>query len=254
MEHIHTDIRESCGIITINRPEAMNALTPASIEGIERAVVELSDAEDVRAIIITGMGEAAFAAGCDIHVLATMGPHDIQSFIETGHRCMRAIEACPRPVIAAVHGHALGGGFELVLACDLAIASEGATFGFPEVKLGIIPGFGGTQRLPRRVGTARAKELILTGHILDARTAAAWGIVNRMVTQGDLMNEATSLATTLAEGSAHAQGAAKKAINQGIEVSLDEGMVKEHEQLLDCFGRPDARTAFSTFLHRRRSP
>lgn len=240
MREIVVEIEGDIGIIRINRPALHNALTPGMMVEIEEQVTRLGSQEGVSVVVITGVGDRAFSVGCDIGILRGMTKGEIGDFMRVGGFCMKAIETCPRPVIALVNGYAMGGGFELVLACDLAIAAGHALFGFPEVTLGIIPGFGGTQRLPRRVGDARAKDIIYTGRTIDASTALSWGIVNRVVPGDQLDKAAQELFRALQKADARAVHAAKRAIHDGNNA--------ERIEFLECFIRPEVDHYMKSFL------
>jgi enoyl-CoA hydratase len=252
MGNIINEVRGKLGIVYINRPEARNALTPELIDNVAESVIRFGQDEGINAIAISGKGERAFAAGCDISVLQSMNSGSIAEFMEKGHRCMSVIERCDKPVIAVVNGYALGGGFEMVLACDLVIASNGTQFGFPEVKLGLIPGFGGTQRLPRRVGPYRAKELIMTGSLIEAKTAFEWGLVNRVVRAEKLFVTAQEIAEKVGAGSSFALKAGKRAVNRGIGKPLEYGLEIEKNEFLRCFENSDAAEGLENYINRRR--
>src|SRR5580700_2225045 len=190
--------------LTINRPTALNALNREVLEEFARVIREVRHDSSVRVLIVTGAGDKAFVAGADIAAMAKMSAVDGLDFSRLGHRVMESFEDLPIPVIAAVNGFALGGGLELALACDLIVASDKSRFGQPEINLGLIPGFGGTQRLPHRIGQARARELILTGDMIDAKTALEWGLANKVVAAEQLLDEARKLAEKLATKSGFA--------------------------------------------------
>ncbi|MGH7864905.1 MAG: enoyl-CoA hydratase/isomerase family protein, partial [Candidatus Binataceae bacterium] len=215
--------------LTINRPAALNALNPAVVQDIARAIRDVRHDPSVRVLIITGAGDRAFVAGADIAAMSKMSAVDGLEFARLGHRVLASLEELPIPVIAAVNGFALGGGLELAMACDLIIAGDKARFGQPEINLALIPGFGGTQRLPHRIGHARARELIMTGDMLDAHKALEWGLVNQVVPAADLMAAARKFAEKLASKSAIALRQAKAALHAASNMVEDAGLRYEQE-------------------------
>src|SRR5262249_25154627 len=198
--------------LTINRPTALNAINREVLEDITRVIREIRHDSSVRVLIITGAGDRAFVAGADIASMSKMSASDGLEFSRLGHRVLASIEELPIPVLAAVNGFALGGGTELALACDLIISSEQARFGQPEINLGLIPGFGGTQRLPHRIGHMKARELIMTGDMIDAKTALELGLANQVVPPDELMKAARTLAEKLVTKSAVALRQAKASL------------------------------------------
>ena len=186
MDYVRVEREDSIAVLTIDRQEKLNALDGQVVEEIGQALLEL-EVESPRAIIVTGAGERAFIAGADIRAMSVMDPIEAKRFSEIGHAAMALLDRSPIPTIAAVNGYALGGGCEVALACDIRIAAENATFGFPEVSLGILPGLGGTQRLPRLIGPALAKELIFTGRRIGAEEAREIGLANRVVGRGEAL-------------------------------------------------------------------
>lgn len=245
------EVKERIAHITVNRPDKLNALNDEVIEDLGRAVAEVAERADVGGAIVTGAGEKAFVAGADIGVLAKQGPFEAKTRARRGQEVFRRIETCQKPIIAAVNGYALGGGCELAMACHLRIASDLARFGQPEVKLGITPGFGGTQRLPRLVGKGRALELILTGEMVDADEAFRIGLVNRVVPAAELMGTAERLLTKITGMAPLAVSMAIEAIDRGLEMSLEEGLQLEanHFGLLAASG--DMKEGMSAFLEKR---
>ncbi|MCX8125778.1 MAG: enoyl-CoA hydratase-related protein [Dehalococcoidia bacterium] len=238
-------------IITINRPEALNAMDPPGIRDLNKALIDFRDDDDLWVGIITGAGDRAFCAGADI---ATTLPelkanrHKPWKQVPT---IMRGLKIW-KPLIAAVNGAALGGGLEIALACDIRIASEKAIFGLPEVKLGLIPGWGGTQRLPRAIGLAKAAEMLLTGNFIDAQEAYRIGLVNRVVPPAELMNSAMQMAQALCTPAPLAVRLAKQAMIEGMERSLDEGL--ELEAMLEdiAVSTEDFDEGTSAFLAKRK--
>ena len=237
--------------ITINRPKALNALNRAVLEEITRVLRDVRHDPSVRVLIVTGAGDRAFVAGADIAAMADMQIVDGLEFTRLGHRVMQAFEELPIPVIAAVNGFALGGGLELALACDLIIASEKARFGQPEINLGIIPGFGGTQRLPHRIGHARARELIMTGEMFDAKSGYEWGLVNKVVAPDQLMAETRKLAEMIASKSGFALRQAKAALRAAATMAEDAGLRFEQNTFGGLFASADKSEGMKAFLEKR---
>src|SRR2546429_4869253 len=219
------DVRNRVAFVTINRPDKLNALNDSVMEELSRAVEEIASRGDIAGAIVTGAGPKAFVAGADIGDLAKQGPFDGKARALRGQAILRRLETCGKPVIAAVNGFALGGGCELAMACHLRIASEDAKFGQPEVKLGIAPGYGGTQRLPRLVGKGVALQLILTGETIDAREAHRIGLVNKVVPAAELLPEAEKLLRGILAMGPLAVRLALEAVDQGLEMSLDDGLL-----------------------------
>ena len=241
------------GIITINRPKALNALNADVLEDL-KAVLDGVDQDAVRCLIITGAGEKSFVAGADIAQMSTLTKAEGEAFGKKGNDIFRALEVFPIPVIAAVNGFALGGGCELAMSCDFRICSDNAMFGQPEVGLGITPGFGGTQRLARLVGAGMAKQLIYTARNIDAAEAKRIGLVNEVYPLADLMPAAKKMAATIAGNAPIAVRACKKAINDGLQVSIDEGVAIEEELFGSCFESYDQREGMANFLRKKDDP
>jgi enoyl-CoA hydratase len=238
-------------IVTFNNPGAMNAFTVASLQGLETLFDELEADITVRVIILTGAGDKAFVAGGDINHLASLDADSARQFALLAQRVIDRIEACPKPVIAAINGYCLGAGNELAMGCDLRIAADSARFGQPEVKLGIIPGFAGTQRLARLVGKGRAKELIFTGEMIDAEEAWRIGLVNRVVKKERLIEEAKGLALKMCEKSASAITLCKEAIDNGLEMDFARAQRYEADLFALSFTTADCREGISAFLEKR---
>lgn len=237
--------------LTVNRPTALNALNREVLEELARVIREVRHDPSVRVLIVTGAGDRAFVAGADIAAMAKMSAADGLDFSRLGHRVMESFEDLPIPVIAAVNGFALGGGLELALACDLIIAGEKAKFGQPEINLGLIPGFGGTQRLPHRIGHNKARELIMTGEMFDAATALGWGMVNQVVAPAELLDAARKLAAKLAGKSAFALRQAKAALRAAFTMEEDAGLRFEQEAFCVTFGSADRVEGTTAFVEKR---
>lgn len=238
--------------VTVNRPEKLNALNSAVVAELLAVVGALTAAADpVRAAVLTGAGPKAFVAGADIAEMSGQRPADARAFAEAGHRLGRSIEETPFPWVAAVNGFALGGGCELALACDFIIASENARFGQPEVSLGLMPGFGGTQRLTRRVGVARARELVLTGDPIDATEALRIGLVNRVVPSAELAATARALASKIASRAPLAVAASRRAILRGADADLSVAGELEAAAFATLFGSDDFQEGTRAFLEKR---
>jgi len=242
---------DAIGVLKVNRPKSLNALNPATVREIAACLDEVRGDPSIRCLIVTGEGDRAFVAGADISAMATMTAMEGQAFSELGLGVLRKLELLPIPVIAAVNGFALGGGTELALACDLIIAADTAKFGQPEINLGVIPGFGGTQRLARRIGLPRARELIYSGDMIDAETALRMGLVNKVVPLAALMNEAKALAQKLATKPPIAIQQAKAAINAGVDMDLDNGCRFENEAFALTFATEDKVEGMQAFLEKR---
>jgi enoyl-CoA hydratase len=250
LKHLIFD-QAAISTMTVNRPPALNALNREVLEEMARVIREVRHDSSVRVLIVTGAGERAFVAGADIAAMSKMSASDGLDFSRLGHRVMESFEDLPIPVIAAVNGFALGGGLELALACDLIIASEKARFGQPEINLALIPGFGGTQRLPHRIGHNKARELIMTGEMFDAKTALEWGLVNQVVAPADLLETAKKLAEKLASKSAIALRQAKAALRAAFTMEEDAGLRFEQEAFGIVFGSADRVEGTSAFVEKR---
>ncbi|MDP8940221.1 MAG: enoyl-CoA hydratase-related protein [Actinomycetota bacterium] len=238
-------------LLTIDRQEKLNALNPQVTEEIGQALLDVEQ-DEPRAIIVTGAGDRSFVAGADISEMSRMAPLGAKRFTEVGHAAMALLDRSPVPTIAAINGFALGGGCELALACDIRIAAENALFGFPEVGLGILPGMGGTQRLPRLIGPALAKELIFTGRRIDAAEAKEIGLVNRVVPQGEALNVARELAAEISANGPVAVRHAKTAANRALDVDLVSGLEYEADQFALLFATEDAREGMDAFMEKRK--
>ena len=238
-------------VVTVNRPDKLNALNDATIRELDRAFRDVAADHDVLGVIVTGAGEKAFVAGADIGELAKMGPIEGVTVSRLGQDAFRFLETMGKPVVAAVNGFALGGGMELALACHLRVASEKAKFGLPEVKLGIIPGYGGTVRLPRIVGRGRALELILTGEMIDAAEAHRIGLVNRVVPAGQTLPEARALLTRILANGPVALRLALESVAHGEDAAVQEGLTLESSLFGLLATTTDMREGMGAFLEKR---
>ena len=237
-------------LITINRPEALNALNSKVISELEQAVAAVEADTSLGAMILTGEGRS-FVAGADIAEQCPMDPAAGRKWGQRGSALMRRIELLPIPTIAAVNGFALGGGCELAMSCDIILASEKAKFGQPEVGLGITPGFSGTQRLPRRVGMAKAKELIFSGKMIKADEAEKIGLVNAVYAPEELMNGAMEMAKSFAANAPVAVRYAKSCIDRGMQMDMDSAIAYENELFALCFATDDQKEGMTAFLEKR---
>lgn len=250
-QYLKIEQEDGIAVLVVQRPEKLNALNAETVAELDRAFRVLAEDPAVRGIILTGAGEKAFVAGADIAELAEMGPLSGVRTSRQGQDAFRFLEKMPKPVIAAVNGFALGGGLELALACHLRIASENARFGLPEVKLGIIPGYGGTVRLPRLVGRGRALELILTGEMIGAEEAYRIGLVNRVVPQAELIATAQALLRTIAANGPIAVQLALESVDRGLDTTLDDGLTLESNLFGLLAATDDMREGMRAFLEKR---
>ncbi len=254
LEHLETlivDRQDAVVTLTLNRPEVRNALDGRIIDDLRRAMLATKHDEGIRAIVLTGAGGKAFAAGADIKALAGLTPDEARDVALRGQHVFDVIEGLGKPVIAAVNGYALGGGCELAMACTIRIAADTAMFGQPEIDLGLIPGYGGTQRLPRLIGTGRALELLLTGARVSAVEAHRLGLVNEVVPAADLMTRAASLAATLASKPPLAVKYILDAVHRGIGMPLADGQRLEATLFGLASGTEDMREGTRAFLEKR---
>ena len=249
--HVRVERDEPVAVVTIDRPQARNALNAAAMDGLRRAVLDLRRDDRVRAVIVTGAGDKAFVAGADIAELAALAPEAARLFAQRGQHVFDLIAHMGKPVIAAVNGHALGGGCELALACTLRVAADTALFGQPEVNLGLLPGYGGTQRLARLVGRGRALELLLRGHAIDAQEAWRIGLADRVVPAGELMPAARALAAELAAKPPLAVRAILEAVGRGLGMPLSEALAYEASLFGLTAATEDMREGTRAFLEKR---
>jgi enoyl-CoA hydratase len=245
------ETRDRIATVTVNRPKVLNALDEATLKELDQAFSALEADPQVKVVILTGAGEKAFVAGGDIAAMQPLGPVAARTFAVMAQTVLGRIEHFPKPVIAAINGYALGGGCELAMACDLRIAAESARLGQPEINLGIIPGWAGTQRLPRLIGKGRAKELLFTGEMIDAREAWRIGLVNRVVPAAELMSAARELAAKIAGKGQLALGLAKEAVDRGLEMDLARANACEADLFGLCFATDDQKEGMLAFLEKR---
>ncbi|MFY2561246.1 enoyl-CoA hydratase/isomerase family protein [Corallococcus terminator] len=248
-ENIRLEHDGAVATLTIDRPKALNALNNKTLQEFEAALKSLG--ADTRVLIVTGGGEKAFVAGADIAEMSALEVPEAQKFAALGHRAFALLESLSIPTIAAVNGFALGGGCELALACDFIYASEKAQLGLPEVGLGVIPGFGGTQRLTRAVGRARAKELVFTGARIDAAKAKEIGLVLEVLPAGELLAHCRSIAAKMIKNGPLAIAKAKRVIEQGADKDLGEANELERQGFAELFGSDDQREGMKAFLEKR---
>ncbi|MEL7624498.1 MAG: enoyl-CoA hydratase-related protein [Clostridiales bacterium] len=239
------------GLLTINRPEAFNALNSQLIMELE-AVLDKVACSDIRCLIVTGAGGKAFVAGADITEMKNLSIHEALVFSNAGNAMMEKLENLPMPVIAAINGYALGGGCEIALACDIRIAAENAVFGLPETSLGILPGYGGIQRMVRTLGLAKTKELIFTTDKVSAEVALVLGLVNAVIPAEELMGACMEMADKIAANAPLAVRLAKKVTNRSVGLSLEQATRLECQSFADCFGTEDQRQAMTAFVEKRK--
>ncbi len=251
MGFIDYEVEGQVGIITINRPKALNALNSQVLEDLD-ATLDAVDLDAVRCLIVTGAGEKSFVAGADIGEMSTLTKAEGEAFGKKGNDIFRKLETFPIPVIAAVNGFALGGGCEISMSCDIRICSENAVFGQPEVGLGITPGFGGTQRLARLVSPGMAKQLIYTARNIKAPEALRIGLVNAVYPLEELLPAAKKMAAGIAKNAPIAVRNCKKAINEGLQADMDQAIVIEEKLFGDCFESYDQKEGMAAFLEKRK--
>ncbi len=251
-ENILFEAADGVGVLTFNRPKALNALTTNTLEEVKEVLESIALAREIRVLVLTGAGDKAFVAGADITGFQTLNPLQARHFAELGQEVFFKLEHLPQPVIACVNGFALGGGCEIAMACDFIYASEKARFGQPEVNLGLIPGFGGTQRLARMVGRAKAKELCMTGEAIDAQQARELGLVAKVFPAEQLLEETLKAAKLLAGKAPGVLRSIKQVINRGLDVDLKTGCAIEAEAFGLCFASQDAQEGVTAFLEKRK--
>ncbi len=252
-KNIIVEVRDGIGFLKINRPKALNALNSETLAEIKHAGDGLNVNKDVRVVIVTGEGDRAFVAGADIMEMKDLTAIEGSAFAQRGHDAMSTLENMDKPVIAAVNGFALGGGFELALCCDFIYASDKAKMGFPETTLGIHPGFGGTQRTTKLVGTAKAKELIFTGKTINAQEAYQIGLVNKVVPHDQLMNEVLAIAEKIKANGPFGIRLAKECINKSHSLAGKEGLTLEAKDFGMCFATKDQKEGMTAFTEKRKA-
>ena len=250
---IKKELKDNVCIIKVDREEALNAMNPTVLHELYDNIDSSINDKNTRAIIITGSGDKAFIAGADIKLMEKLDKKGGRKFGALGQKVTNLIEESSKPVIAAINGFALGGGCEIALACHVRFASKNAKFGQPEVKLGLIPGWGGTQRLPKIVGKGHAIELIIGGHIIDSDEALRIGLVNKVFEQDKLLDEIISFAKTIADNGPFAVSQSLKCINDSSNYSLIEGLKKEVEQFSDLFGSQETNEGLKAFVEKRKA-
>lgn len=251
MEFVLYEQKGAVGIITISREKALNALNSTVLKELD-VTLDGVNLDEVRCLILTGAGEKSFVAGADIGEMSSLTKAEGEAFGKIGNDVFRKLETFPIPVIAAINGFALGGGCEIAMSCDIRICADNAVFGQPEVGLGITPGFGGTQRLPRIIGVGMAKQMIYAGRNIKADEALRIGLVNSVYTMEELMPNAEKLAQTIAKNAPIAVRNCKEAINKGLDVDMDQAIVIEEKLFGDCFESYDQKEGMTAFLEKRK--
>jgi enoyl-CoA hydratase len=251
-ENITYLVEDGIATITIDRPKALNALNSKTLDELCSAAWQAGEDPEVGAVILTGAGDKAFVAGADIKEMIEFSPLDMKEFCLRGQASLATLEELGKPVICAINGFALGGGLELALACDVRIASENAKLGLPEVSLGIIPGFGGTQRLPRLIGPGRAKEMVMSAGMYDAAKAEAWGLVNAVHPSEDLMDAARKMAKAFMRNGPMAVALGKAAVNNGLDMDLKRALYLEAELEATAFSTGDRHEGMGAFVEKRK--
>ena len=249
--NIKYEVDDRIAVVTVNRPEVLNAMNAETNAELKAAAIAVSNDESIAGMIVTGEGDKAFMAGADINELAKSSVLEGRETSINGQETLKVFELMGKPIIAAINGYALGGGFELALGCHIRIASENANLGAPEVGLGIMPGFGDTQRLPRLIGTARALELILTGKIITAKEAERLGIVNKVVPEGEALNAAKDMMKEIISNAPIAIKMCIEAVQRGMNMSLEEGLAIESDRFGILCGTEDMKEGMNAFLEKR---
>ncbi len=252
-QYIQWEEKGGVAVVTINRPAALNALDPSVLEERYEVMDRLDGLRHIKAVILTGAGDKAFVAGADIASMREMTPGEAMAFSRIGHRTMDRVASMRAVTIAAINGYALGGGCELAMACDIRIASSKAKMGIPEATLGVIPDFGGTQRLPRLVGLGHAIELLATGRACKAEECLAMGLVNRVVEPDGLLDHCMELAETICKNSAQAIGCGKQCMCAGVEMDLSKALELEQRVFALTFANADQKEGMSAFLEKRQA-
>jgi enoyl-CoA hydratase len=251
--NILIEVTGEIGWLKINRPESLNALNSEVVDSLEYALQTLEQDPTVKVVVITGAGEKAFVAGGDIKEMAAMSPLEARAFARKGQQMIEFIGKMHKPVIAAVNGYALGGGLELALACDFIYASDKAKLGLPEVTLGVIPGFGGTQNLARLIGPNKARELIFSGKAIPAEQAKEWGIVNEVFPAGQLQAAVMEIANSITRNGSIAVGSAKEAIVNGLNMGKEDGLRYESSLFATLFSTQDQKEGMHAFIGKRKA-
>jgi 3-hydroxypropionyl-coenzyme A dehydratase len=250
-QYIQVEKKEDIAIVRINRPEKLNAMNIDVIKEMGSVMDQLDKDDSVKVVIVTGTGEKAFSAGADIEYMSKISPLEAERYAITGHDTLNRIANLNKPVIAAVNGYALGGGCELALACDIRVASKNAALGQPEVTIGICPRWGGTQRLMRVIGSARAKDLIFTGRRVNADEAFQMGLVNKVVELPQLLDECMNIAKQIAKNSAIAVRVSKTLLNRGLDSDINTGLKLEIFGWTVCFTHPDREQRMTAFVQKK---
>ena len=248
---IRLEKRPPLAVVTLDRPKVLNALNAATLSELDAAFRDLGEDSSVRVILLTGAGERAFAVGADIRELAALTAEEGKAFALRGQGIFRRIETLGKPVIACIQGFALGGGCELAMACTLRLAADNARLGQPEVKLGVIPGYGGSQRLPRLVGRGTALKLLLTGAIIEAGEALCIGLVDEMVPAAELMRRAEALALEIAANAPLATASVLRVVDEGLDLPLDQALMREAARFAELCGTSDKTEGVQAFLDKR---
>ncbi|MCX5815513.1 MAG: enoyl-CoA hydratase-related protein [Proteobacteria bacterium] len=246
------EIKDRIAIVKVNRPKALNALNSETLDEIRDAAEALNINKDVWVVIVTGEGDRAFVAGADIVEMKDMTALEGMQFSQRGHEALSALENMSKPVIAAVNGYALGGGFEIAIACDFIYASDKARLGFPETTLGIHPGFGGTQRAAKLVGLAKAKEMIFTGKTITVQEAYEMGFINKIIPHAELMKEVIALAESIKANGPFSVRLAKECINKSLYLGTDEALMVEAKDFGLCFATKDQKEGMTAFVEKRK--
>ena len=245
-------VEKGVAIITFNRPSALNAMNTESLNEFMEALKKANHDDDVKCLVLTGAGEKAFVAGADIKELQKKPPVEFMSYVELGSGACRYLEALPKPSIAAVNGLALGGGTEIAMSCDVRFASENARFGQPEILIGFIPGWGGSQRLPRLIGKGRAMEFLMTGEYITSQKAFEIGLVNRIFPVGELLEKTKDFARKLAGMPGFAIKMLKTSVNNGIDMDMTSALNLEIQCVSQCFNTEDRKEGMTAFIEKRK--